>query len=115
MNNDTRVLEVKATERDEEPDPRELEAELVRRGVLSEPHAAQYGQAVTNILGTENGDILGTENGDHFSEKAYAHVREGGAITCSPARTRRAQARAEGGRADPGRDLRGLAGERARW
>jgi hypothetical protein len=76
MNNDTRVLEVKATERDEEPDPRELEAELVRRGVLSEPHAAQYGQAVTNILGTENGDILGTENGDHFSEKAYAHVRE---------------------------------------
>jgi hypothetical protein len=83
MNNDTRVLEVKATERDEEPDPRELEAELVRRGVLSEPHAAQYGQAVTNILGTENGDILGTENGDHFGEKAYAHVREGGATTCS--------------------------------
>jgi len=75
MNNDTRVLEVKATERDE-PDPRELEAELVRRGVLSEPHAAQYAQAVTDVLGTENGDIVGTENGDHLGEKAYAHVRE---------------------------------------
>ena len=54
MNNDTRVLEVKATEREEgheEPDWRELEADLIRRGVLAgSVDAEQYVQAVADIV-----------------------------------------------------------------
>ena len=46
MNAGTRVLSTKAAERDEPPTHRELEAELVRRGIITEPaYAEQYERA----------------------------------------------------------------------
>jgi hypothetical protein len=64
--------------------------------------------------------IPGTgENGDH-REKAYldrvrAESRDVMLALFEAADKPAPQARAEDGRADPNRDLRGLAGERARW
>ena len=73
MNNDTRVLETKSAE-EELPDPRELEAQLVERGVIAErgvlaesAHAEHYAEGVV--------DTLSTGNGNH-REKTYAGVRE---------------------------------------
>ena len=63
------ILGWKGHEEDEPPDPRKLEAALVRRGIITEPaRAEQYERVDPVILGTG-------ENGDH-REKAYlARVR----------------------------------------
>ena len=63
------ILGWKGHVEDEPPDPRELEAELVRRGIITElARAEQYERVDPVILGTG-------ENGDH-REKAYlARVR----------------------------------------
>ena len=64
MNAGTRVLSTKAADRDEPPTHRELEAELVRRGIITEPaYAEQYEQADPLLTGM-------SENGDH-REKAH--------------------------------------------
>jgi hypothetical protein len=64
MNNDTRVLGWKGHAEDEPPTHRELEAELVRRGIITEAaHAEQYERAEPTLTGM-------SENGDH-REKAH--------------------------------------------
>jgi HK97 family phage prohead protease len=65
MNAGTRGLSNKSAEGDEPPYHRELEAELVRRGIIAEPaRAEQYERAESTLTGM-------SENGDHRDEKAY--------------------------------------------
>ena len=49
------LMRLKKGHEDDDTDPRELELELVRRGVLDEAAGAAYAEAVTDIVGTENG------------------------------------------------------------